>query len=219
AKTRSAVAPRMVQPADRNECGAALFDHRGERVQRAADDVRRRLVDPRICRRIARIEISAAALRKLDHEVDVLRGMEVLDLGARRFTRAPPLDARRGRGAVELSDERIVPVGAERMTVRKTVRRDLGPGDDDHCPAALTETAGAKSRAARPHGTSARISALTPFPWPAGKRVSSPWAAARWFAFTWFAFIPRLPIIAAPDRLASAFSQELHGTVHLYHEP
>ena len=121
-----------MQPADRNERAArGPGDDRGERLERAADDVRRGFVDAGKCRRIAGIEQTAAALRQLDDSIDVLRRVEILELGARRLPRRLALEARSDGRLLELRHERAVAIGTERMALRKPVTGDLGPRDQN----------------------------------------------------------------------------------------
>ncbi len=132
AEARRAVARRVMQPADRNE-GAARGpgDDRGERLERPADDGRRGFIDPGKRRRIAGIEKTTAALRQLDDAIDVLRRVEILELGARRLPRRPALEARSDGRLLEPRHERAVTIGAERVAVRKPVTGDLGTRDQN----------------------------------------------------------------------------------------
>src|SRR5690606_28062104 len=86
---RGAAARRMMQAADRDERRPAFGDDGGKRLERAADDMRRRLIDAGKRRRIAHVEVTAAALGQLDHAIDILRIMKPFDLFAarRRSTR------------------------------------------------------------------------------------------------------------------------------------
>ena len=131
----------MMQPADRNECAArGPGDDRGQRLERPADDGRRRFIDPGKRRRIAGIEKTAAALRQLADAIDVLRRVEVLELGARRLPRRPALEARSDGRLLELRHERAVSIGTERMALRKPVTGDLGPRDQNDRVRHLTVT-------------------------------------------------------------------------------
>ena len=88
AEARGDVARRVMQPADRNERAPnGPRDDRGQRLERAADDVRRGFVDAGERRRVAGVEQAAAALRQLDDAIDVRRRVEVLELLARRLPR------------------------------------------------------------------------------------------------------------------------------------
>ena len=100
AKPGRDVARRMMQPADRNERAAnGPRDDRGQRLERAADDVRRGFVDAGERRRVAGVEQAAAARRQLDDAIDVRRRVEVLELLARRLPRRLA-DETRGDAAI-----------------------------------------------------------------------------------------------------------------------
>jgi sulfate-transporting ATPase len=64
--------------------------------------------------------------------IDVLGGMEILDLIAPSEPRRAALHGVDLRRLIELGDERIVSIGPERMTVWKTIRGNLLAADQQH---------------------------------------------------------------------------------------
>jgi hypothetical protein len=111
-----------MQAADRLERAVRLPVHDlGEPVQCRADDVRRRIVDAGIRRRVSIIERAVARGGHRAHALHVLLLVKALDLLAARRARVAQLDAFRQSLFFRFFPERILAVRPERMPVRKAV--------------------------------------------------------------------------------------------------